>query len=105
MRRNQQRSRACGDVRGGSPQAAVGTRSGLSVHGGDVPMAELNRGLSSVLGRPVLDRTGIARTFDVRLEFAVDDTVAGFMNDWGTVQGHRESMTAMAVSGDRKSTR
>ena len=62
-------------------------------------MAEFIRVLSSMLGRPVLDRTGIAKTFDVRLEFAVDDTVAGFMNDWGTVQGHRESMTAMAVSG------
>ena len=75
--------------------------SGMNAHGGDVPMPELIRVLSSMLGRPVLDRTGITTNFDLRLEFTVDDTLEGLMRDWGTVQGHRESMMSAAAEGAR----
>jgi uncharacterized protein (TIGR03435 family) len=70
--------------------------SGLNAHGGEVPMAELVRQLASILGRPVLDRTGITANFDLSLQFALDDTVEGMMKQWGNVQGHRESMMAAA---------
>jgi len=33
--------------------------------------------LSMVMGRPVVDRTGFADTFDLRLDFTPDDAVAG----------------------------
>jgi uncharacterized protein (TIGR03435 family) len=73
----------------------------LNAQGGDVPVAELVRQLSSLLGRPVIDRTGITTNFDVRLEFAADDSLDGMMKQWGTVQGHRESMMASAAAAEK----
>jgi uncharacterized protein (TIGR03435 family) len=73
--------------------------TGLNLHGGNVPMPELIRLLSSMVGRPVLDRTGITTNFDLRLQFTVDDTLAGYMGQWGTVQGHSESLMAAAAAG------
>jgi uncharacterized protein (TIGR03435 family) len=65
---------------------------GITARGGDLPMQELIRMISEMLGRPVLDKTGITTHFDLNLEFAVDDTLVGFASEWGTVAGHRESM-------------
>jgi uncharacterized protein (TIGR03435 family) len=89
-----------GQVPAGSPGATLPvcgrlnmgmTAAGVRVRGGDVPMPELIRTLSTVLGRPMLDRTGITTTFDVRLEFKADDTTTGgLMAGWGSVAGHRE---------------
>lgn len=59
-------------------------------------MPELIRTLAFILGRPVLDRTGVTTHFDVHLDFTVDDTLAGFSSAWGSVQGHRE-MVAVYV--------
>jgi uncharacterized protein (TIGR03435 family) len=50
---------------------------GARVQGGKVPMAELVRVLSGVLGRVVTDRTGFSGLFDVKLDFLPDDTTAG----------------------------
>src|SRR5215469_12834527 len=80
---------------------SVGMSGGrLNARGGDVPMAELIRQLS-LLGRPVLDKTGITTNFDVRLEFAADDSLEGMMKQWSTVEGHRESMTASAAAAEK----
>jgi len=50
-----------------------------------------------VVGRPVLDRTGVTTHFDVDFTFTPDDTAAGLMANWGSVQGHRESVAATAL--------
>jgi len=42
--------------------------------GGKIPMAQLVEGLSSILGRPVIDKTGFTGTFDVHLEFSPEGT-------------------------------
>jgi uncharacterized protein (TIGR03435 family) len=40
-------------------------------------MAEFIRVLSMVMGRPVIDKTGFAETFDLTLDFSPDEAVAG----------------------------
>jgi uncharacterized protein (TIGR03435 family) len=47
---------------------------GARMSGGKIPMSELVRMLSVVLGRTVVDRTGFTGTFDVRLDFLPDDS-------------------------------
>jgi uncharacterized protein (TIGR03435 family) len=46
--------------------------SGARLEGGAVAMPELIRVLSMVLDKPVLDRSGVAGTFDLRLDFLPD---------------------------------
>jgi uncharacterized protein (TIGR03435 family) len=50
--------------------------SGARMQGGKVPMAELIRTLSMVLGRTVVDKTGYSDLFDVRLDFLPDATTS-----------------------------
>ena len=83
---------ACGSL------STLSAASGMLQRGADVVMAEFIRILSSMLGRPVLDRTGVTAHFDVRLEFAVDDTLQGLNREYGTVAGHREAMAEMAAA-------
>ena len=47
---------------------------GAQMSGGKIPMPELVRMLSVVLGRTVVDRTGFTGLFDVRLDFLPDDS-------------------------------
>ena len=62
----------CGKV------GVMGSPSGLlQMQGGKVPMPELVRVLAMVLGRPVVDRTGIAGEFDVHVEFTPDESTMG----------------------------
>jgi len=51
--------------------------AGARLRGGKVPMAELARVLSRVLGRTVTDRTGFSATFDVDLAFLPDEMTPG----------------------------
>jgi uncharacterized protein (TIGR03435 family) len=46
--------------------------SGARLQGGKVSMAELVRTLSMITGQPVRDRTGIAASFDLQLDFLPD---------------------------------
>jgi len=62
---------ACGRV------GVSGQPFGVRMQGGKVAMPEFIRMLSMVLGRPVVDRTGFAETFDLRLDFTPDEAVAG----------------------------
>jgi len=48
----------------------------VHMQGGQVPMQELTRVLSMVLGRIVIDRTGYSKPFDVRLDFQADQTTS-----------------------------
>jgi uncharacterized protein (TIGR03435 family) len=48
-----------------------------SLEGGNVPLGELARVLSNVLGRSVIDRTGISGTYDIHLPFAPDAALQG----------------------------
>ena len=72
--------------------------SGMRARGGDVPMPELIRSLSMLLGRPVLDRTGLMPHFDVDFTFTPDDTTQGLMMTSGSVAGHRETLAAAAAA-------
>jgi uncharacterized protein (TIGR03435 family) len=51
--------------------------SGARMSGGNVSMTELIRVLSNILGRTVIDKTAFTGTFDVHLEFAADEALAG----------------------------
>lgn len=51
--------------------------AGAELRGSAVPMPELIRVLTNVLGRIVVDKTGFARTFDVHLEFTADEALGG----------------------------
>lgn len=82
----------------GSLSILMAGQSGIRARGGDVPMPELIRSLSMLLGRPVLDRTGVTPHFDVDFTFTPDDTTAGLMMTSGSVAGHRETLAAAAAS-------
>jgi uncharacterized protein (TIGR03435 family) len=45
--------------------------------GGKITMPELARALSGLFGRSVIDKTGLAGVFDVRLDFFPDETAPG----------------------------
>jgi uncharacterized protein (TIGR03435 family) len=45
--------------------------------GGKIAMKQLVDGLSNILGRPVIDKTGFTGTFDVHLEFSPEGTAFG----------------------------
>lgn len=48
-----------------------------SLEGGKVSVSELVRVLSNVMGRPVIDKTGISGNFDIHLPFAPDSSLEG----------------------------
>jgi uncharacterized protein (TIGR03435 family) len=48
--------------------------SGARMQGGQIPMPEFVRVLSTVLGRTVIDKSGFTKLFDVRLDFFPDET-------------------------------
>ena len=64
---NQPEARSCGTI-------VTGVR-GLSAN--KIDMAQFANGLSGILGRTVIDRTGFTGTFDVSLDFAHDEATAG----------------------------
>jgi len=51
--------------------------TGLRMQGSKVHMADLIRELTTVLGRPVFDRTGFTGEFDLNLNFTPDDALLG----------------------------
>ena len=50
--------------------------AGALMQGGKVTMAELTRTLAMVMGRAVVDTTGFAEVFDVKLAFVPDQSSA-----------------------------
>jgi len=66
--RGQPPSPRCGSVN------VVLASSGARMQGGQIPMPEFVRVLSTVLGRPVVDKSGFANPFDLRLDFFPDET-------------------------------
>ena len=60
----------------GTPIVAI--RSGVGrLAAGNIPMADLIRVLSNMLGRVIIDKTQFTRMFDAHLTFAPDDALAG----------------------------
>lgn len=55
----------------------LGVPNGARLLGGDIALPELIRTLAMILGRPVLDRTGLTAAYDVKLEFTPDSLAAG----------------------------
>jgi uncharacterized protein (TIGR03435 family) len=51
--------------------------TGLTMEGLNLPMAKFTGFLEKMIGREVIDRTGFTAKFDLHLEFAQDDAVAG----------------------------
>jgi uncharacterized protein (TIGR03435 family) len=64
----------CGYVSG----PGFGYGAGLHIRGSKVQMADFIRELTSVLGRPVLDKTGFTGEFDLDLGFSPDESLIGF---------------------------
>jgi uncharacterized protein (TIGR03435 family) len=57
----------------------IGEKDGM-LKGGNVIMSELTRVLSTMMGRPVVDKTGFTTAFDVDLHFIPDTGTAGLPN-------------------------
>ena len=55
-----------------------GNGKGLQIQGRKVRIPDLIRELSSVLGRPIMDRTGFTGDFDLHLSFTPSDALLGF---------------------------
>lgn len=53
--------------------------TGVRISGNQVPMGELTRVLSLVMGRNVVDKTGFRGTFDLDLRFVPDQAAAGVL--------------------------
>jgi uncharacterized protein (TIGR03435 family) len=51
--------------------------TGLTMQGLNLTMAKFTGFLGTIIGREVIDRTGFTRKFDLHLEFASDDAIAG----------------------------
>jgi uncharacterized protein (TIGR03435 family) len=62
-------------------------RGGLRMQGSRLHMADLVRELTSVLDRPVSDRTGFKGEFDLELRFAPAEEMAGLPPGFGRVEG------------------
>ncbi len=62
---------------------AGGGTAGMRMDGGKIGMSELTRLLSNMLGRPVIDKTGVGGTFDIHLLFSFDPSLAGLASDPG----------------------
>jgi uncharacterized protein (TIGR03435 family) len=60
---------------------------GLRMEGSRLHMADLVRELTSVLDRPVSDRTGFTGEFDLQLRFASGEEMAGLPPSFGRVEG------------------
>ncbi len=68
----------------GSPRVAMaGPGAPVRIQGGKVSMADLTKTLAMIMGRPVVDKTAYAGTFDLKLEFTPDETVAGLPRGGG----------------------
>lgn len=61
----------------------VKSGTGLAMEGISVSMPALTKRLSLILGREVIDKTGITGRFSLHLEFAMDDALAGLPNPAG----------------------
>jgi uncharacterized protein (TIGR03435 family) len=55
----------------------LGERAGVRIQGGQIAIPELIRILAMVMGRPVLDRTGLSGTYDISVVFFPDSLAAG----------------------------
>jgi uncharacterized protein (TIGR03435 family) len=55
----------------------VKSGTGLTMEGLNLPMAKFTGFLGKMIGREVIDRTGFTKRFDLHLEFAFDDVIAG----------------------------
>jgi uncharacterized protein (TIGR03435 family) len=67
----------------GRAMVTISRMAGARIQGGKISMAELTRILSNMLGRTVIDKTGFMGVFDVHLEFALDDAIAGLPHPTG----------------------
>jgi uncharacterized protein (TIGR03435 family) len=71
LERGQQPPMRCGDLMVGAE------KSMLFLRGKQITMAVLTKELSTILERPVIDRTGVAEKFDISVDFAWDEVVIG----------------------------
>ncbi len=92
----------------GSPQAAAGTEprkkaSSVRVGRGQIDgqmttLSDLASLLAQQLGRPVIDKTGIAGLYDIKLEWTPDETMRGIGLPGGETPG-QESSAPIDTSG------
>lgn len=64
------------------------------LEGGKISMPQLAMTLSGILGRTVADQTAFAGTFDINLEFAIDDAIPAFQDPSGKPDQHIASVDA-----------
>ena len=48
-----------------------------TLNAGKIAMADFTQGLATIMGRPILDRTGFTAQFDVHLSFLPDQAAVG----------------------------
>ncbi len=81
----------CGDA-----TVAFDTRSGLSLVGQQIDMAELARLLSGAVQRPIIDKTGFTGKFDLDVPFVYeDDLTVGVAKPTGYVASGANLMSAL----------
>jgi uncharacterized protein (TIGR03435 family) len=83
---------ACADVQSGMPERGqpkpcgpglAAGRTGLDMDGISVSMPAFAKMLSTMMGREVVDKTGVKGRFALHLEFAMDEALAGLPNPAG----------------------
>jgi uncharacterized protein (TIGR03435 family) len=65
-----------GGLRPGASRTSVGPKGG-EISGNAIPIAKFIEMLMPQVGRPVLDRTGLVRKYDISLKFFPDSTTPG----------------------------
>ncbi|HUB82074.1 MAG TPA: M56 family metallopeptidase [Bryobacteraceae bacterium] len=75
----------CGYVGGPFSRTEAGL---LHIQGRRVRVADLARELTSLLGRPVVDRTGFTGEFDLNLRFTADEALVGFLGLLAPADSH-----------------
>jgi uncharacterized protein (TIGR03435 family) len=76
----------CGYVTGAFSGFGAGL---LNIQGSKVRVGDLVRELTSILDRPVVDKTGFTGEFDLDLRFTRDETMVGFLGLLAPIGSHR----------------
>ena len=71
--------------RGGRPRIAIVRRGRLTIQGADMPL--LVSQLSNILGRAVVDETGLTGTYDLKLEWVPDEYQVTMFQSLGVPDG------------------
>jgi uncharacterized protein (TIGR03435 family) len=75
----------------------VAAGTGVAMQGLNVTMAKFTTFLGRMIGREVIDRTGFTRKFDLHLDFAFDDAIAGLPHSPGASDQPADSLARPTI--------